>query len=193
MRLDFPEEPSPNGGPPLLLKKPEFHHVADFKTAGAVMNVFLLDPPSRLLSAFIWVEQSNTIGLYVLPDWSKNEYVFLDSGLQCVSFIHPHGSPGQNFDQKSQHMTSNWSCILYKDQVVIHCEEADTAIQLFYPISFLKSHICTLPSKTSTPHLQGHIPPVKILSKKFVFPDIPGINTPPLNGGKIVCYLSQGL
>lgn len=49
------------------------------------MNVFLLDPSERLLSAFIWVSASNTIGLYTLPDWDKNEYVFIDTGIECVS------------------------------------------------------------------------------------------------------------
>jgi len=68
------------------------------------MNVFLLDPPRRLLSAFVWVASSNTIGkqlrehdctshiypflgLYVLLDWAKDEYVFVDTGVGCVSFI----------------------------------------------------------------------------------------------------------
>jgi hypothetical protein len=31
------------------------------------MNVFLLDPPRRLLSAFVWISSSNTIGESIPP------------------------------------------------------------------------------------------------------------------------------
>jgi hypothetical protein len=92
MRLYFPETywKSPvadtNGCKPALLTSPPvFAHVTEFKTTGVVMNVFLLDPPGRLLSAFVWVSASNTIGLYALLDWSKREYVFIDTGIECVS------------------------------------------------------------------------------------------------------------
>lgn len=51
------------------------------------MNVFLLDPPGRLLSAFVWVASTNTIGLYALLDWDKPEYVFINTGIQCVSMM----------------------------------------------------------------------------------------------------------
>ena len=84
--------------------KPIFFPLTSFHTTGVVMNVFLLDPPRRLLSAFVWVASSNTIGeqlkehhcashidpslgLYVLLDWAKDEYVFVDTGVGCVSFI----------------------------------------------------------------------------------------------------------
>ena len=46
---------------PLELK-PIFFPLTSFHTTGVVMNVFLLDPPRRLLSAFVWVATSNTIG-----------------------------------------------------------------------------------------------------------------------------------
>jgi hypothetical protein len=49
------------------------------------MNVFLLDPEARLLAGFVWISRSNSIGLYVLFDWDKEEYVFVDTGIQCVS------------------------------------------------------------------------------------------------------------
>lgn len=42
--------------------KPVFFPLTSFHTTGVVMNVFLLDPPRRLLSAFVWVASSNTIG-----------------------------------------------------------------------------------------------------------------------------------
>lgn len=86
--------------------KPIFFPLTSFHTTGVVMNVFLLDPPRRLLSAFVWVASSNTIGkqlterdhisvvdpflgLYVLLDWAKDEYVFVDTGVGCVSFVVP--------------------------------------------------------------------------------------------------------
>ena len=65
-------------------REPQFSELAVFKTIGVVMNVFLLDPSSRLLSAFVWVSSSNTIGLYALLDWKKSEYVFIDTGVECV-------------------------------------------------------------------------------------------------------------
>ena len=76
MKLEFPDE-----------NQPVFSELATFKTIGVVMNVFLLDPSSRLLSAFVWVASSNTIGLYALLDWSQQEYVFIDTGIECVRSI----------------------------------------------------------------------------------------------------------
>ncbi len=73
MKLEFPDD-----------GEPQFSELALFKTIGVVMNVFLLDPSSRLLSAFVWVSSSNTIGLYALLDWDKEEYVFVDTGIECV-------------------------------------------------------------------------------------------------------------
>lgn len=80
MRLTFSDGPSGESSP----YPPVFSHVTGFRTTGVVMNVFLLDPSERLLSAFIWVSTSNTIGLYALPDWDKKEYVFIDTGIECV-------------------------------------------------------------------------------------------------------------
>lgn len=80
MRLKFSDCPSGESAS----IPPTFHYVTDFKTAGVVMNVFLLDPTARLLSAFVWVSSTNTIGLYALPDWDKPEYVFIDTGIECV-------------------------------------------------------------------------------------------------------------
>ncbi|KAG6382197.1 hypothetical protein JVT61DRAFT_848 [Boletus reticuloceps] len=139
------------------------------------MNVFLLDPPRRLLSAFVWVASSNTIGLYVLPDWAKDEYVFVDTGVGCL-------------------ISSNWSCILHEDQIVIHSEEADAAYQHFYPLNILRNFI--KPRKPSLlancihnhdyeptnydplrsfcrddlPVISIRLSPTRSISKKFVFP-----------------------
>ncbi|CDO77594.1 hypothetical protein BN946_scf184936.g19 [Trametes cinnabarina] len=141
MKLEFPEK-----GEPL------FSELSTFKTIGVVMNVFLLDPASRLLSAFVWVSSSNTIGLYALLDWDRPEYVFVDTGIECS-------------------MSSNWSCILYKEQIVIHSEESDVAHQYFYPISVLQRH--ARPSSTSSsfvPTLSQRLSPVTIMSAPFLFP-----------------------
>ncbi len=91
MKLEFPEsfnDPSSSSGHTNPLQPPTFSRLASFRTIGVVMNVFLLDPSSRLLSAFVWVSSSNTIGLFALLDWNKGEYVFVDTGIECVS--HPH-------------------------------------------------------------------------------------------------------
>ncbi len=83
MRLTFLDGPSGESSP----HPPIFSRVTDFRTTGILMNVFLLDPSKRLLSAFIWVSVHNTIGLYALPDWGENEYVFIDTGIECVSLV----------------------------------------------------------------------------------------------------------
>ncbi|KAL4068797.1 hypothetical protein V8B97DRAFT_816833 [Scleroderma yunnanense] len=173
---ECPLEPSSETGP-------LFFPLTSFYTTGVVMNVFLLDPPRCLLSAFVWVASSNTIGLYVLLDWTNDEYVFVDTGVGCL-------------------ISSNWSCILHEDQIVIHSEEADAAYQYFYPLSILRTftrsrrkplsfnghnntgnvisaeNMNTDSQPQVLPHVPRHdlpvistrLPPVKSLSKKFVFP-----------------------
>jgi hypothetical protein len=81
MQIHFPEQKDDSNEQ----ISPSFSSLRSFKTLGVVMNVFLLDPEARLLAGFIWVSRSNSIGLYVLLDWNKEEYVFVDSGIQCVS------------------------------------------------------------------------------------------------------------
>jgi hypothetical protein len=41
------------------------------------------------LTAYIWIERSNTLGLYVLLDWSVPLYVFVDTGIiyVCLSRV----------------------------------------------------------------------------------------------------------
>ncbi|KDR69834.1 hypothetical protein GALMADRAFT_282524 [Galerina marginata CBS 339.88] len=161
MRLTFSDPPSGLSAPPSL--PPVFSHVTEFRTSGVVMNVFLLDPAERLLSAFIWVSNSNTIGLYALPDWEKREYVFVDTGIECV-------------------MSSNWSCILYQNHIVIHCEESDAAYQHFYPLALLETYITVLAPPLSggegeqppVPVISRRLPPVRTLKKRFVFPLLRG-------------------
>jgi hypothetical protein len=80
--------PRPQAGRPV--QQPtnmEFVPLANFYTHGAVMNVFLLDPTSRVLAAYIWLADSKTIGLYVLPDWNIKKYALLDTTVSCVRDI----------------------------------------------------------------------------------------------------------
>ncbi|TFK22614.1 hypothetical protein FA15DRAFT_671306 [Coprinopsis marcescibilis] len=147
MKITFSD--GPNGE--TSKEPPIFSHVTDFKTSGVVMNVFLLDPSSRLLSAFIWVPGSNTIGLYALLDWEEDEYVFIDTGIECVP-------------------SSNWSCILYDDHIVIHSEESDIAYQHFYPLSLLRKHVSYFNKNTCIPALSYRLSPARTISKRFTFP-----------------------
>ena len=84
MQIHFPEQKSDSVDPVEQIN-PSFSTLRSFKTLGIVMNVFLLDPEARLLAGFVWISHSNSIGLYVLLDWDKEEYVFVDTGIQCVS------------------------------------------------------------------------------------------------------------
>jgi len=85
MQIHFPEQQTSDSDEE---GKPAFSTLRSFKTLGTVMNVFLLDPEARLLAGFVWIGRFNTIGLYVLLDWNKEEYVFVDTGIQCVSHAH---------------------------------------------------------------------------------------------------------
>lgn len=87
MQLTFPDDPplDSDGKKSPKLAIPEFSQITSFNTSGVVMNVFLLDPPRKLLACFVWVSQPNTIGLYTLLDWETQEYSFIDTGIECVS------------------------------------------------------------------------------------------------------------
>ncbi|RPD57452.1 hypothetical protein L226DRAFT_512341 [Lentinus tigrinus ALCF2SS1-7] len=150
MKLEFPPEDG----------EPTFAELTTFKTTGVVMNVFLLDPSSRLLSAFVWVSNTNTIGLYALLDWDKQEYVFIDTGIECS-------------------MSSNWSCILYQEQIVIHSEESDIAHQYFYPISVLQRHSRRSSTEsTFVPSIDERLAPITTMSAPFIFPPQTRSNSP---------------
>ncbi|KAG1737850.1 uncharacterized protein EDB91DRAFT_1054871 [Suillus paluster] len=160
MRLFFPQELDDYdeiNQAQLYSARPVFGTLTSFHTTGVIMNVFLLDPPRRLLSAFVWIASSNTIGLYVLLDWAKEDYVFVDTGVGCL-------------------ISSNWSCILHEDQIVIHSEEADAAYQHFYPLEVLRTYgrprCANLWNKLPT--ICARLTPTRSISKKFVFPVVPG-------------------
>ncbi|KAG7091429.1 hypothetical protein E1B28_010465 [Marasmius oreades] len=171
MRLSFIDSERSND-PSSSNPPPSFSHVTSFRTTGVVMNIFLLDPSARLLSAFIWVSESNTIGLYVLLDWEREEYVFVDTGIECV-------------------ISSNWSCILYANNIVIHCEDSDSAFQHFYPLSHLEGHVQkikrgrgSIPSTSGTPHdvgdsmpvISGRLRPWESIVKRFKFSQPPNLD-----------------
>lgn len=92
MQIKFPDPnlenlPSTRSTP---REAPAFFPLKTFKMTGLVMNVFLLDPVARLLSGFIWIVSSSTIGLFVLLDWNRDEYVFVDTKIPCVSQMSIH-------------------------------------------------------------------------------------------------------
>lgn len=86
MSLNFPPEPI---NEERTDEKPEFRKLSSFNLPGHVISVFLLDPPKKILTAYIWIERSNTLGLYVLLDWSVPLYVFVDTGIiyVCLSRV----------------------------------------------------------------------------------------------------------
>ena len=69
-------------------------------------------------------------------------------------------------------MSSNWSCILFQQHIVIHCEESDAAFQHFYPLSLLLQYSTTLTSELSTPVISRRLTPFRTLTKKFRFPPL---------------------
>ncbi|KAI0315162.1 hypothetical protein OF83DRAFT_1174078 [Amylostereum chailletii] len=100
---------------------PTFTVVKTFVITGSILNIFLLDPVSRLLAAYVWISATQSIALYVLLDWDKDESVFIDTGLKCVPF-------------------ANWSCVLADHVLVMHCESDTHAYQYHYPLPVLTKH-----------------------------------------------------
>ena len=74
-------------------------------------------------------------------------------------------------------MSSNWSCLLFQQHIVIHCEESDAAFQHFYPLSLLLQYLTPLTSKLSTPVISRRLTPFRTLTKKFRFPSLPDMDT----------------
>ncbi|EJD08229.1 uncharacterized protein FOMMEDRAFT_16680 [Fomitiporia mediterranea MF3/22] len=144
MALHFPGED--NGSE----EAPYFSKLTSFCFPGHVISVYLLDPLRRLLSAYIWVERTNHLGLYVLLDWSIPLYVFLNTGISCDP------------------MSREWSCIGYDpENVVIHAEEEVRGYQFFYPYTFLQ----TLATRTPPPARQTNpplVPPPRTVSSDFI-------------------------
>ena len=80
MQLSFFDGPSGESSP----QPPIFSRVTEFRVTGVVMNVFLLDPSERLLSAFIWFRHKiRSASMHCLTGTRKN--VFIDTKIECVS------------------------------------------------------------------------------------------------------------
>ncbi|KAI0250013.1 hypothetical protein BJV78DRAFT_1376959 [Lactifluus subvellereus] len=151
MQIHFPEQ-TPDSDEQV---GPSFSNLRSFKTLGIVMNVFLLDPEARLLAGFVWISRLNSIGLYVLLDWNKEEYVFIDTGIQCTN-------------------TANWSCILCDGSIVIHSEEATFATQHFFPLSVLAQYVYpSNPSSEFVPRMTTRLKATRSISRGFIFPVLP--------------------
>lgn len=133
MALTFP--PEING---TLPSKPVFAQLSSFNFPGHVISVYLLDPLRRILSAYIWMQRYNTLGLYVLLDWNIPIYVFIDTGIPCVCFINLFHVIMANVSLKEP--PREWSCIGYESKnVVIHAEEKNHTYQFHYSLEFLRS------------------------------------------------------
>ncbi|ETW74700.1 hypothetical protein HETIRDRAFT_332521 [Heterobasidion irregulare TC 32-1] len=158
MQIYFPEseEDVYENGHLSTPSTPVFSHLRSFKMSGLVMNIFLLDPPARLLAGFVWIVYTNTIGLYVLPDWDSDEYIFIDTAIACVA-------------------SSNWSCILHDEEIVIHAEEPNGACQHFYPLSLLRQCVALSSSSPSfVPIISGVFKPARV-TPQFVQQLMPGV------------------
>lgn len=184
------ETSSPSSLPPSKSQSPPspdvpfFHPLKTFKMTGLVMNVFLLDPVARLLSGFVWIVNSSTIGLFVLLDWDKDEFVFVDTRIPCVRpLLLPPLSPNPNQKPSNSHPSSpfiiqvsshNWSCILRNSEIVIHSEESDRAVQHFYPLSLLQQHVAPLTRANNfAPWVTGILESPCVVERLFEFPRLP--------------------
>ena len=74
-------------------------------------------------------------------------------------------------------MSSNWSCILFQQHIVIHCEESEAAFQHFYPLSLLQQYSTPLTCESSTPVISRRLTPFRTLTKKFRFPPLLDMDT----------------
>ncbi|KAI5116125.1 hypothetical protein M0805_004505 [Coniferiporia weirii] len=143
MSLTFPEEADESP-----TSKPTFTKLSCFSFPGHVISVYLLDPLRRLLSAYIWISTTKTLGLYVLLDWDTPAYVFINTGISCD-------------------VTREWSCIGYDpESIAIHAEEETRGFQFFYPHSFLQ--MFASPTPPSTSRLPPIVPPPYSVAQPFI-------------------------
>ncbi|KAI9452800.1 hypothetical protein F5148DRAFT_985847 [Russula earlei] len=151
IQIHFPEQTS-NSDEQL---NPYFSTLRSFKTLGVFLNVFTLEPEARLLAGLMWISRFNSIGLYVLLDWNKEEYVFVDTAIQWTH-------------------SSKWACILCDGSIVIHLEEATFACQHFFPLSVLSQHVTVSnPSPSFVPRITTRLEPTRSISRGFIFPVLP--------------------
>ncbi|KAI0295226.1 hypothetical protein BC826DRAFT_289057 [Russula brevipes] len=177
VQIHFPEQ-KPDSDEQI---SPSFTTLRSFKALGIVMNVFLLDPEARLLAGLVWIKRLNTIGLYVLLDWDKEEYVSVDTGIKCVSPSHSCGI-SRPHPLVYHTYSANRTCILCDGSVVIHIREATFVCQHFFPLSVLAQH--AYPSDASpsfVPQMSMRLKPTRSISQGFKFPILPSescVSTP---------------
>ena len=82
MSLVFPADSAGN-----LTGTPYFSLLSKFSFPGPVISVYILDPFRKLLSAYIYLKDTETLGLYTLLDWTKQTSCFIDTGIDCVGVI----------------------------------------------------------------------------------------------------------
>jgi len=127
------------------------------------MNVFLLDTARRFLAAFVHIAETDCIGLYCLLDWNKEEYVFIDTNINC-------------------YFPSNWSCIVSNDQIVIHCEDRERISQHCYPLELLRKYLQA--SSSSLPRAFDIVPAPRVLTRPFLFPPSYDAASSPLSSNR---------
>jgi hypothetical protein len=173
MRINFSAEGQRAG-----IVKPFFEDLRTFLSAGSVMNVFLLDPAQRLLATFMWMDTTRTIGLFVLSDWDRDEYVFVDTGLKCVCIPLLTMRPIHAYHDAAQSLYGIWSCILNGDDIVIHSEAGAAAHQHMYSLQILKKYAARFqPGKA--PQATGELRPPRSMTRPFVFPRLPDTSVVP--------------
>lgn len=66
-------------------RKLDMEVVAKYPTYGAIVKVFLLDLPRRILCVLYSGSHSGTITLFFVPDWLRKPSVHIDTGIEYVS------------------------------------------------------------------------------------------------------------
>ncbi|EIN06615.1 hypothetical protein PUNSTDRAFT_121768 [Punctularia strigosozonata HHB-11173 SS5] len=178
MSLVFPAPPDSSSEDPA----PEFRELNKFLTSGYVLNLFLLDPLSRLLAAFIWLPEVKSMGLYVLFDWEQPEYVFVNTGIECT--------------QDALAMSPNWSCILSGDRMVMHVEDTSAVTQYVYTLPTLREHVQSVPSAFShAPKISTTLAPIFSMRKRLHYlplPREPTLSAPATSGGAVLTQTESG-
>lgn len=80
---------------------PVFSTFPSYTIPGQAQNVFILDAPRRYLAAYVCIIETDCIGLFCQLDWSKDEYIFIDTNIPYVTLSHHiqsaltyHSTPG---------------------------------------------------------------------------------------------------
>lgn len=63
---------------------PVFSTFPSYSIPGQAQNVFILDAPRKYLAAYVCIVETDCIGLFCQLDWSKDEYIFIDTNIPYV-------------------------------------------------------------------------------------------------------------